>query len=50
MLGRIEIGVYEGRPSVVRAVENGQVVFEVAHAENLDEALSYLEGALERRL
>ena len=48
-LGRIEIGVQEGRGSVVRAVENEQVVFEVADAENLDEALTALERAIEAR-
>ena len=48
--GRIEIGVQEGRGSVVRAVENEQVVFEVADAENLDEALTALERAIEARI
>ena len=49
-LGRIEIGVQEGRGSVVRALENEQVVFEVADAENLDDALTALERAIEVRL
>ena len=49
-LGRIEIGVQEGRGSVVRALENEQVVFVVADAENLDDALTALERAIEVRL
>jgi hypothetical protein len=49
-LGRIEIGVEEGHGFVVRAVENEQVVFEVADAENLDEALTALDKAVGARL
>jgi hypothetical protein len=49
-LGRIEIGVEEGHGFVVRAVENEQVVFEVADAENLDEALTALDKAAGARL
>jgi hypothetical protein len=48
-LGRIEIGVQEGRGRVARAVADGTVVFEVSHAEDLDETLSALERALEGR-
>jgi hypothetical protein len=48
-VGRIEIGVQEGRGPVVRAVEDGRVVFEVAHGEDLDEALVALERAIEAR-
>src|SRR5262245_15208961 len=48
-VGRIEIGMQEGRGPVVRAVGDGRVVFEVAHVEDLDEALVALETAIEAR-
>jgi hypothetical protein len=48
-LGRIEIGVQEGRGVRVRAVSREEVVVEDTQAKNLDEALIALEGALEIR-
>jgi hypothetical protein len=48
-LGRIEIGVQEGKGIVVRAVENDEVVFEDSHADNLDEAMMALEQAIQVR-
>jgi hypothetical protein len=49
-LGRIEIGPQEGRGSIVRAVEDEQVILEAADVEKLDEALTALERAIEPRL
>lgn len=49
-LGRLEIGMREGQGSVVRAVENEEIVFEAADVENLGEALTALERAIEPRL
>jgi hypothetical protein len=49
-LGRIEVGVREGRGSIVRAVQDERTVFEVDLTGDLDEALTALERAIEARL